>query len=183
MDNALSNIIFAPIMLLTALFDCLIAPFADFTFTDAVDYGPLILLVGGLALTAWRHFRATPDAAPPRGTFVIALAISLLAPLIPYIALTHCMHVAWIAIGHVPHPMVDNPKFFVLTNSAFQRSSSIVTYCIAYGGALVYIWFGLAAHLWRRIRPRQSLVLCGVFLASWLAFVCEPRQLLMWWLD
>lgn len=155
--------------------------FNNFTFTDAEDFGPLLLLVIGgiLALLVGRF----PRERTIPSVFVLLVALSV-SPLLPNICLYLMAHEFQAVHGSWPQVMVDDPKhFYGHLSPRFDRLAQAVAYLEAYSGAATVVF----AALFFAVRPYLSYMqrrwlLCLAALAV-LVVVLDPGNLYAWFLD
>lgn len=158
-----------------------IAPFTGFTFTDAVDFGPVVVLVASFAALALRHWCKPHSLRWIATARISAFLFAALPPFLCYGALYMLALRAQVAIGHWPCLMIDDPKYIAVHNVAYQQMRHVVAYAEAFAGTFVWIWVALVVHLRRRLTRMQWVALILLFYASWLLYVSS--DLFAWWLD
>ena len=164
-------------------FGVLTAPFTGFTFTDAVDFAPvgiIVLVWSGLAV---RHAVRPHPEAWIRFARRAAYVLAVLPPMVYLAALYGLAWCAFRATGHFPQPMINDPKLLARDDAAYQQMYHVVNYTEAFAGAGVWAWGALLLHLRRRLTLKDWALLVGLFVAAWLVFIVEPGRRFEWWLD
>ena len=155
--------------------------FGGFTFTDAMDFAPLLTLVLGLVGVVWicRSLRAKLSLP----LFAALLFLSLW-PLLPNFGLLFMARELQSVRGSWPQVMVDDPKGLCGHVSArFDSLFHLVNYLDAFSGALMVVFLALFFAVRSRLSSVQRwLCLSSMFIC--LLVVCvDPGNLYAWWLD
>jgi hypothetical protein len=158
-------------------------PFVSFTFTDPPDFIFAGLIVLTLTALAVRHRRKPYPSGWMKTASAAAVALAVVAPLVPMVALYLLAYRGQGLIGHWPQPMRDDPKHIGLDDPTYQMLRSAVIYASCFAGWGLATWGALLVHLRRNLTTRRMLWLTGIFLLAWLLFVADPGRRFEWWLD
>ncbi len=161
----------------------LIAPFTNFTFTDAPDFIFAGLINVSITLVVWRHVKKPYPERWIKFASASAFVFAILAPLIPLIALYALSFRAEALIGHWPHVMINDPKWIGKDDAIWGLLLHVNCKAEAFAGWGLFTWAALMLHLRRSLTTKQLIWHVVIFVAAWMIFLYEPGGRFWWWMD
>ena len=155
--------------------------FSGFTFTDAIDFAPLLsLCVGAVGVFL---LKPTPQKKASKSRMALLLILALW-PLLPSFGLFFLAREVQSINGAWPQAMVNDPKSLNGNASPhFDALFSTVNYLMAFSGAWMAIFFAAFARVRVDLSENQKRLCVGVFVIALLLTILDPGNLYAWWRD
>ena len=155
--------------------------FTSFTFTDAIDYAPLLsLIVSFVGIVLIRRSSQSRASFP----LLILLITLSLWPLLPNFGLFFLARELQSVQGSWPQVMVDDPKnWYGHVSPRFDALFHLVNYLEAFSGAWMVVFLALFFSVKPRLSSKQRWLCLGLMFASLFLVLADPGNLYAWWLD
>ena len=161
-----------PAVLSFVQFGVLTSPFTSFTFTDAIDFAPVGIIVLVWSVLAVRHAIRPHPEAWIRFARSAAYFLAVLPPMVYLTALYIASYFAYRAIGHFPQALIDDAANIAShDDAAYQQMYHVVNYTKTFVGVGVWAWAALLLHLRRRLTLKDWGLLVGLFVLAWVVFI------------